>query len=167
MTASVPGLIGETAAVFDGGRVVASGAPREVLWSRAVRPLSEALGLENVIEARCVDVGNGETQVESAGGLRLAVPWSLAPGSSVCIGLRAEDILLALDPPRRISARNVIEGRVVSCEARDEDVLVEIDAGERLTAKLTTAAVRALEVAPGARVYLIVKAQALRRLSSG
>lgn len=160
-------LIGEIAVVLDGGRVVASGAPREVLWSRAVRPLSEALGLENVIEARCVDVDNGETKVESAGGLRLTVPWSLAPGSSVCIGLRAEDILLALDPPRRISARNVIEGRVVSCEARDEDVLVEIDAGERLTAKLTTGAVRALEVAPGARVYLIVKAQALRRLSSG
>ncbi|MDH3521292.1 MAG: ATP-binding cassette domain-containing protein, partial [Myxococcales bacterium] len=38
-------LVGEVVVVLDGGRVVATGDPAEVLWSRAVLPLSESLGL--------------------------------------------------------------------------------------------------------------------------
>jgi molybdate transport system ATP-binding protein len=43
-------LIGEIAVVIDAGHVVATGKPRDVLWSRSVLPLSETLGVENVFE---------------------------------------------------------------------------------------------------------------------
>jgi molybdate transport system ATP-binding protein len=158
-------LVGETAAVLDCGRLVATGPPREVLWSRAVRPLSEALGLENVLDARAESTPEeGETRIATAGGLRLRVPWQLEPGTAVCIGVRAEDILVARGDPGRISARNVIAGRVSECETDAGEVLVRVDAGETLTARLTPAAVADLGIERGSPVFLVLKAHAIRRI---
>jgi molybdate transport system ATP-binding protein len=159
-------LLGERVAVLEAGRLVAHGPPRDVLWSRAVLHLSEALGLENVLEARTLDTDDAASGglVESAAGLRLAVPWRLPPDSPVCVGIRAEDLMLALHEPRDISARNVLAARVVSCERRDGDYLVHLDAGERWVAKLTSGAVEKLGLREGLQVFVIIKAHALRRL---
>ena len=103
-------LVGEVAIVLDGGRVVATGPPRDVLWSRAVLPLSEALGLENLLEARAERAADGELRAVTRGGLSLALPApaALSDGEALRLGLRAQDILIAVGPPGRISARNVI-----------------------------------------------------------
>jgi molybdate transport system ATP-binding protein len=160
-------LVAERVAVIDGGRVVASGPPAEVLWSRAVLPLSETLGLENVLEARVVEAGRGIVTAETKGGIRLAVPAPapLAPGVVLRLGLRAQDILIAADPPGRISARNLFPARVASLEPGGDGVLVRLDAGEPLVAKITEAAAEALGLGPGAAVHLVIKSQALRRLA--
>jgi molybdate transport system ATP-binding protein len=167
-------LVGEVAVVLDAGRVVAIGSPREVLWSRSVLPLSEALGLENVLDARAVEAGDGGSTVETATGLRLAVPARLERGESVRLGLRAQDLLLSAERPRRISARNVFEGVVMGCEPRDGSAFVRVaprGAGgtaapeATLVAKVTAAAVTEVGLRPGATVFVIVKAQALRRLA--
>jgi molybdate transport system ATP-binding protein len=158
-------LVGERVVVLDGGRAVAEGPPREILWSRAVLPLSEALGIENAFDARVVETTGGSSTVETPGGLRLVIPASAEAGSVVCIGLRAEDVLLAEDRPGRISARNVFEAGVRALEHRGSDVLVHLDAGEPVVAKITAAACEALALRPGARVVAIAKAQALRRLA--
>jgi len=158
-------ILGERVAVLDAGRVVATGPPRDVLWSRAVLPLSETLGIENVLDAVASDeTGEGESRIESPSGLALYVPWQLEPGTPLCVGLRSEDITLSMDPPGRVSARNVIEGRVAEIEARDDHVLIHLDAGERLTARVTPNAAASLELGRGVTVYAIVKAHALRRL---
>jgi molybdate transport system ATP-binding protein len=159
-------LIGDVTIVLDGGRVVASGPPREVMWSRAVLPLSESLGLENVIEARAVSGDAPVREVETAAGLRLTLPETVAPGERLRIGLRAQDILLARERPGRISARNAIRAQVVRCVvSEDGDAHVHLDAGEPLVAKITEAAIDGLGLEPGVEVYAIVKAQALRRLT--
>lgn len=159
-------LLGERVAVLEAGRLVVDGPPREVLWSRAVLRLSEALGLENVLEARTLECEDGASggEVESATGLRLAIPWRLPPDTPVCLGIRAEDLMLALHEPQDISARNVLPARVVRCEPLDTDYLVHLDAGERWVAKLTAAAVEKLALREGTPVFVIIKAHALRRL---
>jgi len=160
-------LLGDVAAVLDHGRVVATGPPKQVLWSRDVLPLSQALGLENVLDAVALPAGaerEGERHIETAKGLRLSVPWRLEAGRSVCVGVRAEDVLVAVDPPGRISARNVLAGRVEACERLEEDVLVHVDVGERITARITASALSKLELKPGAAVFLVIKAYAIRRL---
>jgi molybdate transport system ATP-binding protein len=174
-------LVGDVVLVLDGGRVVASGPPAEVLWSRAVLPLSEALGMENVIEATVRECADDTATVETAGGLRLSVPspTRLERGERLRLGLRAQDILLAADPPGRISARNVLPAVVARSETAPDGVLVHVvpatdlppegltrlDAGDALVAKVTTEAARALALAPGTRIHVVVKAQALRRLA--
>jgi molybdate transport system ATP-binding protein len=158
-------VLGEVAVVLDAGRVVAVGAPREVLWSRAVLPLSEVLGLENVIEARALSSRDGAAEVESAAGLRLVVRGRLEPGERVRLGLRAEELLLAVGEPGRLSARNVFPARIVRLEPREGDVLVHLDAGETLVARITGSAARSLGLAEGAPVHVVVKAQAIRRLA--
>jgi molybdate transport system ATP-binding protein len=158
-------LVGERVIVLDAGSVVASGPPREVLWSRAVLPLAERLGIENAYDARVVEAAAAGSLAETAGGLRLALPFALAPGEPVCLGVRAEDVLLSADPPGRVSARNVIAARVLRCEASGAEALVHLDAGEPLVAKITADAASSLGLAPGASVFAVVKAQAIRRLA--
>lgn len=159
-------VVGGRVAVLDQGRLVASGPAREVLWSRAVLPLSEALGIENVLDARALESmdGSDESRVETAGGLQLVVPWRLEPGTSLSLGLPAEDVLIALDEPGELSARNVLRGRVLGCEERDDAVLALVDVGEPIVAKLTHAAVARLALVPGRDVYLVIKAHSLRRV---
>ncbi len=158
-------LLGGTLGVVEDGRLVAQGPAREVLWSRAVLPLSEALGIENVLDARVVESSSdGEATIETRTGLRLVVPWSLERGTALSLGLPAEDILLAREEPRGLSARNVLRAEIVRLETRDTEVLVHLDAGEALVAKLTRGAVQRLGLAPGQAVFAIVKAHALRRV---
>ena len=164
-------VVGEVVVVLDAGRVVASGPPREVLWSRAVLPLSELLGIDNVLDARAVEGAGGESTVETAGGLRLVIPTPLPRGEAVRIGLRAQDVLIAIDAPGRISARNVFPARVARWELHDGDALVHLEVGregrppERLVAKITPAAAEKLGLGPGCPVYVVIKAQAIRRLA--
>ena len=64
------------------------------------------------------------------------------------VGLRAQDILIAVDPPGPISARNVVPARVVRCEEGPGGVLVHLDAGDPVVAKVTRAACLALDLRP-------------------
>jgi molybdate transport system ATP-binding protein len=132
-----------------------------------VLPLSEALGLENVIEARVVSCADGSAQVETRRGLALSAPAPapLAAGEPLRLGLPARDVLLAAERPEKISARNVIPARVTKIEAGADGVLVHVDAREPLVAKLTREAVRSLQLVPGSAVYCVIKAQSLRRLA--
>jgi molybdate transport system ATP-binding protein len=79
------------------------------------------------------------------------------------IWLRADQVLLASEPPRAISARNVLEGRVTSLwPESDHSVLVEVAAPVgSLLSRVTPQAARELELAPGRPVWAIAKAHLL------
>jgi molybdate transport system ATP-binding protein len=162
-------LLGDEIAVLDRGRLIAQGPPKETLWSQAVHSLASGIGPENVLEVigqSDGEAGDGLTRrVESRLGLALETPWPLEVGTNLTIGIRAEDILVSLDRPTRISARNVVPGRVSRIDLQTEDALVVVEVGkERLITKLTARAVSDLSLRPGSSVYLIVKSQALRRV---
>ncbi len=165
-------LMGERVVVLDAGREVAAGSPRAVLWSRAVLPLAEALGIENVLDATVVGSAGGESTLQTSRGLRLTIPFALEVGMRICVGLRAEEVLLAADPPGLISARNVLAATVSSWEPRGADAFVHLDVGarggsapERLVAKITRAAAESLSLRPGASVHAVIKAQAIHRVA--
>jgi molybdate transport system ATP-binding protein len=79
------------------------------------------------------------------------------------IWLRADQVMLATEPPRALSARNVLEGRVTSLwPESDQSVLVEVAAPVGpLLSRVTPQAARELELAPGRAVWAIAKAHLL------
>ncbi|MFP6654225.1 MAG: ATP-binding cassette domain-containing protein, partial [Myxococcota bacterium] len=160
-------LLGDEIAVLDKGRLIAQGPPAETLWSQAVHSLSARVGVENLLEVTQIADESAEPtlRVRTANGLELETPWPVAAEAKMVIGIRAEDILISLDHPRRISARNVLRGRVARIDAQSDRLLVYVEIGrERLIARLTASAVQDLALATGSQVYLIIKSQALRRI---
>ena len=159
-------VLAERITVLEAGRVVESGDPHAVLWSRAVLPLAAGLGLENLFHGRA-SLGD-PTRLTTDAGLQLALPEPVPGATRCCVGLRAEDVLVAVDPPGRISARNVLPARVERCEDEGADCYVHLalhEGGEPLVAKLTARAARTLELHPGTPVHAIIKAQAIRRVT--
>jgi molybdopterin-binding protein len=87
-------------------------------------------------------------------------------GSSLRVGIRAGDILLAIVPPVGLSARNVIAGRLVSLQRRDVIVSAKVDCGVELEAHLTLAARDALRLEPGREVWLVIKTHSCHLMQS-
>jgi molybdate transport system ATP-binding protein len=88
----------------------------------------------------------------------LEVPLGHATaGDAARIAIRAGDILLATEPPRSLSARNLLPGRIRSIERRDVMVIARVDCGVELEVHLTPAAQRSLSLEPGRQVWLVIK----------
>jgi molybdate transport system ATP-binding protein len=157
------------ALVLREGRVAAAGAPRALLGAPALAGEASE-GIENLLPARVVahDETGGVTRVRTADGLDVAV--ALAParpaGAAVTVAIRAEDVLVAIGPVAGISARNACAGRVLAVERPGADVVLRcgLDAGGELVARITPAAVDALELAEGSPVVLAIKSHSIRLL---
>jgi molybdate transport system ATP-binding protein len=153
--------LGEHVIAMDHGRVVSEGTPIEVLEAPRRKRLAQAAGFENLLSARVVDLreADGVMRVRLNGSLlELEVPLGYAAaGDRVLVAVRAGDILLATMRPEGLSARNVIEGRIVALETRGTLVRARVDCGVQFIVHLTPGAVRSLELAERRRVWLVLK----------
>lgn len=149
--------------VLDSGKRVAFGAPSDVLASSAVSTIVDYADLENILEARVQEAEGPEgTSTIKLGDALLVSPRVDGPsGGSVIVSLRASDIILSLDAPSRISARNIVEAVVDEIHEVGNQVLVYADVGERLVAEITLGAVRELGLRPGSQVYLVIKTSSI------
>jgi molybdate transport system ATP-binding protein len=153
--------LGERVIAVENGRVVSAGTPMDVLDAPRRKRLAQAAGFENLLDGTVLDLREADGVMRVRLGktaCELEVPLGYAaPGDSIRVAIRAGDILLATEQPRGLSARNVIEGRVVSLEARGTMVVARVDCGVTLAAHVTPGAVRALELTAGHRVWLVLK----------
>jgi len=150
------------------GRVTSEGTPTEILKRPAAGILPWPTSIDNVFEGFVTlpDKFAGVTACTIGGELVIEAPYFEArQGDPVRIGIRAGDILLAIERPRSISARNIIPGRVVSTRAGDFETEVIVEAISGITAsaqatfrvEITPRAVASLGIAPGLHVWLIIK----------
>ncbi|MEL6267199.1 MAG: TOBE domain-containing protein, partial [Pseudomonadota bacterium] len=88
-----------------------------------------------------------------------------APGTALRLRIRARDVMLALEPPRGVSALNVLPATVTRLALHDGPMAeIGLDAaGEPLLARVTARSARTLGLAPGLPVYAVVKAIAVGR----
>jgi molybdate transport system ATP-binding protein len=158
--------LGDRVIVLDNGRVTAAGTPHDVLEMPEQASLAQLAGFENVMEATVVarkaGAGTmvcrlGETPVD------LEVPLARgATGSIIRIAIRAGDILLATEPPRGLSARNILRGRLVSLTREGAAMVAVVEAGARFVVHLTPSAADGLGLAPGQDVWLVIKTYSCR-----
>ena len=153
--------LGERVLVLDRGRLVVQGTPHEVMGAPRQETVAQLAGFENifdaVVEASHEHRGTMTCRLAQSE-VALETPLVNAGiGSSLRVGIRAGDILLATHPPQGLSARNVLPGRVVALVRKDVIVAARVDCGVRLEVHLTLAARDALQLVPGREVWLVVK----------
>ena len=162
--------LGERVIAIDHGRVVSEGTPVEVLDAPRRKRIAQAAGFENLLHGSVVDVreADGVMRIHLDGSQReIEVPLGFsAVGHKVCVAVRAGDILLATQPPRGLSARNVMEGRIAALEPRGVLTQLRVDCGTSFLVHVTPSAVRALELAAGQRVWLVLKTHSCHLVES-
>jgi molybdate transport system ATP-binding protein len=152
--------LGHWVLVMDSGRVVAEGAPLSILEQPPTALLARLVGVENLYRGRVLSRStlNG-TMLCDLQGVHLEVPLvSLNEDMHVTVGIRAKDILLANRPPNGISARNVLEGRIVSVIVRSPAVEVVVECGITIKSWITQEAVEELSLKLGTKVWVVLKA---------
>ena len=128
---------------LDKGRLVAAGPVGDV----AGQPAFQAL-----LDSR--DIGS----VYPPGLLRGAKDASMAG-----LWLRADHVLISVSRPQGLSARNILEGRIIGLRAESQgSLLVSLQTqGGALLARVTADAARELDLKSGKPAWAIVKAHAL------
>ena len=152
--------------VLSAGKTVVQGRPSQVLVHPGVGALADYAPLENLLEAEVVSQDDGEGLATLlVGREQFFVPQvHRKPGEVVTVSLRAEDIILALEVPNKISAQNVLRATVEEVHTVDARVLVYVDIGTRVVVEVTRAALRDLEIREGQQVYLIIKSTSIMLL---
>jgi molybdate transport system ATP-binding protein len=153
--------LGERVIAMEQGRVIADGSSREVLDTPRRKKLAQAAGFENLLRASVVDLrepdGVMRVHLEESS-CEIEVPLGYAtPGDRVRVAIRAGDILLATERPKGLSARNVLSGLITSIEQRGSMVVVRVECGVAFTVHVTPGAARALELAVGKPVWIVLK----------
>ncbi len=149
-----------TVVVLQDGRVLRQGPAAEVLSDPAVTPLGiRAAGavLETVV-LRHHDDGLSEL---AAGGITLLLPQvAQPPGAPVRVHIEAHDVMLSLERPEGISALNIFPATVRELRMGEgPGALVRLDAGgNAILARITGRSARAMDLAPGRRVFAVLKA---------
>jgi molybdate transport system ATP-binding protein len=77
------------------------------------------------------------------------------------VRIPARDVLVATEPPRGLSARNILPGHVFALTPSGAEVSVDIDCnGALIAARVTAAASLELGLAPGRSVHAVIKSAA-------
>lgn len=158
-----------TLVVLENGKVLRSGTVEDVMSDPAITPLGA--GAAGVMLRGCVTAQHpdGITEVV-AGGVPLLLPEiSHPPGTDLRIRIDAQDVMIATQEPRSISALNVLPATVTALRMGDgPGVLAQLKTGENLIlARITRRSAQALDLDVGCKVYAVIKAVSIPRTSIG
>ncbi|RKU33904.1 molybdenum ABC transporter ATP-binding protein [Candidatus Poribacteria bacterium] len=149
------------------GEIMARGEPHQLLTAPSAMPIAQLTGVENILLLPVIasDKVRGLTSLE-IGAQSLVIPYIEAEvGEVVPVAIRAEDIIISLEPNLTISARNILLGKIQYLDVRSErtwlSILVE---WHHLAVKITHEAREALELRENMEVYCVIKASAINRL---
>ena len=152
---------------IEGGRTVAFGPTRSLLGSPALAAVADYAALENILEGQALPSQDGATTSKiRVGEAELLIPAiDAAPGDAVMVSVRAGDIILSLEAPQKISARNIVKAVVREIHDLGSQVLVFADVGERITVEITPGALADLSLRVGSNVYLVIKTNSITVMS--
>jgi molybdate transport system ATP-binding protein len=146
--------------MIESGRVVAEGSVFEVLTSLDFAQRAGTAPVGAVIEAV---VGtprtDGLTMLTFGDGVLYVPSLSQPAGTRLRLRIAAQDIMLALEEPRAVSANNVLPARVMAVRNADvahADVQLALGA-TRLIARITRASAERLVLTEGMAVFAVVK----------
>ena len=159
--------LADTLALMDGGRLAAAGPLEKLMADPSLRPLTGRYEAGAVVQAIVAshDAAYGISRLSFDGGTLLVGRTDLPVGAKVRVRIHARDIAIAIDPPERVSIRNVLPA-VVSSVTPAGSFLVDVVlscGGAPLWVQITTLAQAQLGLVPGMRVHALIKALTIAR----
>lgn len=157
--------LADEAVVIDKGRVVAQGAPLDVLPGAARLIEGGRFGLTTSLVARVarVDGAYGVTRLAHPAG-EILVTSRLSGAGDVRVAVKATDVALAKTRPEDTSVRTILRGRIRKIDANGSPlafVTLDLAGDEKLVAAVTRLALDELGLSVGAEVFALVKSVAL------
>ena len=149
------------------GEIVASGEPHRLLTAPSAMPIAQLTGVENILflSVTASDKARGLTALD-IGGQSLMIPYvDVKVGKVVPVAIRAEDIIISLEPNISVSARNILPGKIQDLDVKSERTWVSIRVERHhLAVKITHEAREQLQLREGSEVYCVIKASAINLL---
>ena len=154
-----------TLVVIEAGQVATYGPVGTVLSRPEAVPLLGVRAAGAVIETKVAGrlLDDGLTELAFSGG-RIVLPGILGVlGQTVRIRIPAQDVILANEAPKGLSALNVLPVTITRVEqGRGPGVAVALQAGkDHLLARVTRRSALRMELAEGQNIYAIIKATAV------
>ena len=150
--------------LLDQGRVIASGATRELL-TRLDLPLAHGDAAAAIIDAVVtrVEPGYHLSHAEFAGGQISLLNPALQIGQRVRVRIQARDVSLTLERQQGTSVLNIFAARVTAISNDSPgQVMVSLDAcGATLLARITQKSLDSLDLQTGSPVFVQVKGVAV------
>jgi molybdate transport system ATP-binding protein len=152
--------------LLESGRVQAEGALNAILARTDLPALAGRRDAVSAFDAQVADHDPARqlTRLQMGEASLLVPALPLAPGASVRVATLAREVLLAIEPPRGLSARNILPGRIEHITpSADQTALVQLrlTGGPSLLASVTEDAVRDLGLKPGREVWAVLKSVAV------
>ena len=150
--------------LIDRGIVRSAGGLQDLLGRPELQSLigPQSAGALLACRIEQADDGDGLSRLSCSGHTLFLPRLDLPQDAEIVLQVRAGDVSLSLEPPRRSSVLNVMSGtveRVVQEDGALADVVVNM--GQTLWARVTRRSVRELGLSPGLRVYATIKAASL------
>ncbi|WP_102224943.1 molybdenum ABC transporter ATP-binding protein [Acidimangrovimonas sediminis] len=160
-SASEIARLATTVVLVSGGRVTAAGPTARILADPA---LAGALGVREAGAILRVTVAaqeeDGLTRLDGPAGPLWLPRIEAMPGTALRVRVLAQDVMLALDRPERVSALNAMPATVSALhEGAGPGVMVQLDVrGTPLLARVTRRSATALGLREGLELHAVLKA---------
>ena len=150
-------------AVMERGAIVQVGLPEEVFSQPVNETIASFVGIETILRGTVDSQREGFAEVEVGAGKRIAVASSLAPGSSVTLCLRPEEVtlLVSTEAVPLSSAHNFFPARVTRILPWGSMFKVHLDCGFPLVAFVTRPSIDTLALHEGRTIAATFKATAV------
>jgi len=152
----------ERLVVIREGKVVQSGSRDDVFRRPRTPGVARLMGMTNILQVTVVD-GSATELVADWGELRLTIdsPLALAPGSSLSLGIRPEEIRIAATESQ-LQLTNQLKGRLVKDEPQgaEHGLQFEIN-GQLLEVRVSHPELMSLDLAGGQERTLTVEPTAI------
>ncbi len=160
--------LADTLVLLRDGRVARAGPLTEILSDPEAAALIGPSQAGAVLEGRVVATADGLATVETPAG-RLQIAGAPPEGGRIRVRIRAEDVMVATQPPEGLSALNVLPAVIAGVhEGQGPGVMLRLRAGDgALLARVTRRSFAALGLAEGCAVWAVLKASGVARADVG
>lgn len=156
--------LGDRAIVLEQGEIVTEGPPLDVISN----PLRSATAREemfsNLFDATVVELREQDATMvcELAGtSIHLEAPLAqVAVGSEVCVGIRADEILVASSQPAVLGDCNVIRGKITRVERNGAKVEARVSCGAEFRVHLASRSIELHGLDTSADIWLMIRTRA-------